>query len=97
MLQKLEDKFKDERNELEKAEMEAKHAHEMVVQDLDGQIRKLQGLILAVSRMSFRDWGGTYLMLPMPRKNSSWKNCPSHSKRKLINAGRRRIQRPGGS
>jgi hypothetical protein len=39
MLQKLEDKFKDERNELEKAEMEAKHAHEMVVQDLDGQIK----------------------------------------------------------
>jgi uncharacterized protein YoxC len=39
MLEKLEDKFKDERNELEKAEMEAKHAHEMVVQDLDGQIK----------------------------------------------------------
>merc|ERR1719261_1890162 len=39
MLQKLEDKFKDERNELERAEMEAKHAHEMVVQDLDGQIK----------------------------------------------------------
>ena len=39
MLQKLEDKFKDERNELEKAEMQAKQAHEMVVQDLDGQIK----------------------------------------------------------
>jgi hypothetical protein len=39
MLEKLEDKFKDERNDLERAEMEAKHAHEMVVQDLEGQIK----------------------------------------------------------
>jgi len=38
MLEKLEDKFKDERNELEKAEMSAKHAHEMMVQDLTDQI-----------------------------------------------------------
>jgi chromosome segregation ATPase len=38
MLEKLEDKFKDERNDLEKAEMSAKHAHEMMVQDLTDQI-----------------------------------------------------------
>merc|ERR1719440_1402281 len=34
MLEKLEDKFKDERSDLEKEEMNSKHAFEMTVQDL---------------------------------------------------------------
>merc|ERR1719253_1977647 len=38
MLEKLQDKFQDERNQLEKEEMNAKHAFEMSVQDLVGQI-----------------------------------------------------------
>jgi chromosome segregation ATPase len=38
MLEKLLDKFRDERNTLEKDEMEEKHAHEMVVQDLTDSI-----------------------------------------------------------
>merc|ERR1719253_278958 len=38
MLEKLKDKFQDERNQLEKEEMNAKHAFEMSVQDLVGQI-----------------------------------------------------------
>jgi len=38
MLEQLEDKFKDERNTLEKEEMQAKHAFEMQVQDLVDQI-----------------------------------------------------------
>merc|ERR1719247_1840635 len=38
MLEQLADKFKDERNTLEKEEMQAKHAFEMQVQDLVDQI-----------------------------------------------------------
>merc|ERR1719446_1671915 len=38
MLEKLQDKFQDERNQLEKEEMNAKHAFEMSVQDLVSQI-----------------------------------------------------------
>merc|ERR1719498_1273080 len=38
MLEKLKDKFQDERNTLEKKEMQAKHAFEMAVQDLVDQI-----------------------------------------------------------
>jgi len=38
MLEQLEDKFKDERNTLEKEEMQAKHAFEMQIQDLVDQI-----------------------------------------------------------
>merc|ERR1719253_2042941 len=38
MLEKLQDKFQDERNQLEKEEMNAKHAFEMSMQDLVGQI-----------------------------------------------------------
>ena len=37
MLQKLHDKFVDERTALEKEEMSSKHAHEMLVQDLTAQ------------------------------------------------------------
>merc|ERR1719188_1348316 len=38
MLEKLHDKFVDERTALEKKEMNSKHAHEMLVQDLTAQI-----------------------------------------------------------
>merc|ERR1719436_2344104 len=38
MLEKLHDKFVDERTTLEKEEMNSKHAHEMLVQDLTAQI-----------------------------------------------------------
>jgi len=38
MLEKLHDKFVDERTALEKEEMNSKHAHEMLVQDLTAQI-----------------------------------------------------------
>eukprot|EP00429_Kryptoperidinium_foliaceum_P081773 CAMPEP_0176215650 /NCGR_PEP_ID=MMETSP0121_2-20121125/16789_1 /TAXON_ID=160619 /ORGANISM="Kryptoperidinium foliaceum, Strain CCMP 1326" /LENGTH=312 /DNA_ID=CAMNT_0017554761 /DNA_START=63 /DNA_END=998 /DNA_ORIENTATION=- len=37
MLEKLHDKFVDERTALEKAEMNSKHAHEMLIQDLTAQ------------------------------------------------------------
>jgi len=40
MVEQLEDKFKDERNTCEKEEMGAKHAHELVVQDLVDQIKQ---------------------------------------------------------
>merc|ERR1719421_148396 len=38
MLEKLEDKFVDERSDLEKAEVKAKHAFDMLMQDLTAQI-----------------------------------------------------------
>merc|ERR1719446_926633 len=38
MLEKLEDKFSDERSELEKAEVNAKHAFDMLMQDLTAQV-----------------------------------------------------------
>merc|ERR1719408_196014 len=38
MLGKLEDKFKDERNQLEKEEMKVKFAHETIVNDLENSI-----------------------------------------------------------
>merc|ERR1712232_1291693 len=38
MLEKLHEKFVSERTDLEKKEMNAKHAHEMLVQDLTAQI-----------------------------------------------------------
>jgi len=38
MLEKLEDKFEDERSDLEKAEVNAKHAFDMLMQDLTAQI-----------------------------------------------------------
>merc|ERR1712228_434668 len=38
MLEKLHEKFVGERTDLEKKEMNAKHAHEMLVQDLTAQI-----------------------------------------------------------
>jgi len=40
MLQKLTDKFVDERTELEKAEMNGKHAFDMLVQDLTSQMEQ---------------------------------------------------------
>jgi len=38
MLEKLKDKFEDERTDLEKAESNARHAYEMLIQDLTAQI-----------------------------------------------------------
>jgi histone H3/H4 len=38
MLEKLMDKFKDEKTDLEKEEMNARHAYEMLIQDLKAQI-----------------------------------------------------------
>jgi len=38
MLEKLHDKFEDERTDLEKEESNARHAYEMLVQDLDAEI-----------------------------------------------------------
>merc|ERR1719498_1722689 len=38
MLQKLQDKFEDERTDLEKEEANARHSYEMLVQDLGAQI-----------------------------------------------------------
>jgi cell division septum initiation protein DivIVA len=38
MLQKLQDKFEDERTDLEKEESNARHAYEMLIQDLTAQI-----------------------------------------------------------
>ena len=38
MLKQLKGKFEDEKTALEKAEMEAKHAYEMLVHDLDEQL-----------------------------------------------------------
>merc|ERR1719156_395463 len=38
MLEKLHDKFEDERTDLEKEESNARHAYEMLVQDLTAQI-----------------------------------------------------------
>ena len=38
MLQKLLDKFEDEREELRKAETNSRHAYEMLMQDLEAQI-----------------------------------------------------------
>jgi len=38
MLEKLEDKFNDERSDLEKAEVNAKHAYDMLMQDLTAQV-----------------------------------------------------------
>lgn len=40
MLQKLEDKFEDERSQLEKDETNARHAYEMLIQDLVAQIEQ---------------------------------------------------------
>ena len=40
MLEKLKDKFQDEKNDLEKQEMESKHAYEMLAQDLQHEIAK---------------------------------------------------------
>jgi len=37
LLEKLKDKFEDEKSDLEKKEVNSKHAYEMLVQDLDGQ------------------------------------------------------------
>jgi len=39
MLEKLKDKFQDEKNDLEKQEMESKHAYEMLAQDLTEQVK----------------------------------------------------------
>merc|ERR1719388_248547 len=38
MLEKLKDKFEDERTDLEKEESNARHAYEMLMQDLTAQI-----------------------------------------------------------
>merc|ERR1719482_1518258 len=38
MLEKLKDKFEDERTDLEKEESNARHAYEMLIQDLTAQI-----------------------------------------------------------
>ena len=38
MLEKLHDKFEDERTDLEKEESNARHAYEMLIQDLTAQI-----------------------------------------------------------
>merc|ERR1712196_383710 len=38
MLEKLEDKFVDERNDLQKAETNSRHAYDMLMQDLTAQI-----------------------------------------------------------
>jgi len=40
MLEKLEDKFTDERSDLEKAETNGKHAYDMLMQDLSAQIEQ---------------------------------------------------------
>lgn len=40
MLEKLLDKFEDEHNKLQKEEANAKHAHQMMLQDLKAQIRE---------------------------------------------------------
>jgi len=40
MLQKLKDKFQDERSTLEKEEMDAKHAYEMMIQDLTDEVER---------------------------------------------------------
>merc|ERR1719355_54737 len=42
MLDKLKDKFEDQRNDLEKEEMDAKHAYEMLMQQLQDTIEKLK-------------------------------------------------------
>merc|ERR1719456_1204904 len=42
MLEKLKDKFYDERHELEKAEMESKHAYDMLVNQLVNNIDEAQ-------------------------------------------------------
>jgi len=42
MLEKLEDKFNDERTALRKAEANSKHAYQMLVQDLDAQVANNQ-------------------------------------------------------
>jgi chromosome segregation ATPase len=42
MLEKLKDKFEDQRNELEKDEMDAKHSYEMLMQQLQDTIEKLK-------------------------------------------------------
>ena len=38
MLEKLHDKFEDERTDLEKEESNARHAYEMLIQDLTAQV-----------------------------------------------------------
>ena len=38
MLEKLKDKFEDERTDLEKEESNARHAYEMLIQDLTAQV-----------------------------------------------------------
>ena len=38
MLEKLHDKFEDERADLEKEESNARHAYEMLIQDLTAQV-----------------------------------------------------------
>mmetsp|Transcript_115076 Transcript_115076/g.245846 ORF Transcript_115076/g.245846 Transcript_115076/m.245846 type:complete len:705 (+) Transcript_115076:100-2214(+) len=43
MLEKLRDKFSDERTELEKEEMNRRHAHEMLVQDMSDSIKTAEG------------------------------------------------------
>ena len=40
MLEKLHDKFEDERTDLEKEESNARHAYEMLIQDLTAQVPK---------------------------------------------------------
>merc|ERR1719258_226053 len=42
MLDKLKEKFEDQRSELEKDEMDAKHAYEMLMQQLQDTIEKLK-------------------------------------------------------
>jgi chromosome segregation ATPase len=42
MLEKLKEKFEDQRSELEKEEMDAKHAYEMLMQQLQDTIEKLK-------------------------------------------------------
>ena len=43
MLEKLHDKFEDERTDLEKEESNSRHAYEMLMQDLTAQVPRAPG------------------------------------------------------